>query len=111
MTFKTLPSGADTLTLVREWAVERCGEKPLVYLPTRRAALLLLDSLKKVGAPRLPVLRSITEPPPGAEITPPETLLALAAATAQDIFPELSPRGLVATAQQFLALRRALLWR
>ncbi|MFN8693924.1 MAG: PD-(D/E)XK nuclease family protein, partial [Holosporales bacterium] len=47
----------------------------------------------------------------GAEITPPETLLALAAATAQDIFPELSPRGLVATAQQFLALRRALLWR
>lgn len=111
MTFKTLPLGADILALVREWSLGRCDAKPLVYLPTRRAALLLLESLKNAGAPRLPTLRSITEPPPGAAITPPETLLGLAAATAQDIFPELSPRGLVATAQQFLALRRALLWR
>ena len=108
-----VPAGTPLLSLAAaRLAQERDPRSVTVWLPTRRATIILRDKLLANGLPpeALPRLHAVGEPPLNAAVCPPEERLAAAAGLALRVLSGITPRQAVYWAQEWLALLDRCAW-
>ncbi|MFN7901896.1 MAG: PD-(D/E)XK nuclease family protein [Holosporales bacterium] len=113
MGLSLVPAGTPLLSLAAaRLAQDRELRSVTVWLPTRRATIVLRDKLLANGLPpeALPRLHAVGEPPLNAAVCPPEERLAAAAGAALRVLSGITPRQAVYWAQEWLALLDRCAW-